>query len=48
MGSEMCIRDRSIVFDMMVLRCAVEAMWTVGLDVAEAVALIASLLSADS
>ena len=40
--------SQSIVFDMMVLRCAVEAMWAVGLDMAEAVALVASLLSVDS
>ena len=40
--------SQSIVLDMMVLRCAVEAMWAVGLDMAEAVALVASLLSVDS
>ena len=40
--------SQSIVFDMMVLRCAVEAMLAVGLDIAEAVALVASLFSADS
>ena len=39
--------SHSIVLDMMVLRCAVEAMWAVVLDAAKAVALFASLLSAD-
>ena len=39
--------SQSIVFEIMVLRCAVEAMCAVGLDAAEAVGLVVSLFSAD-